>query len=622
MKKLFLFVVALCATVAVSAADQLVYSLIPAKGKNNTYAANCDIKIGSNPTDSITWNLTGNSQMIPWRMGGKSLDKVDRALYSQDPISTNISKVVLTHGTAADITVNSLTLIVSTEADGAGTVVSSLTGTFTANSTTTFTRPEGKDWSNCYYKFVYNVTVSKSDNKFLQFVQGDFYQTIADVDATGISIQEGNEIELELYREAQLHAVLTPTNATTTVKWASSDPTAVSVSETGVVKALKENEDFFATITASATTTAGTYKATIDVYMVDYEVITPSAAAEKALTVSVDNEKYEGGEYVIEGYVVGISSKYDETAKTISIQLADEKGDSAVIEAYKCKPTDENIPTPDAKVRVIGYLSKYSGKAQVASGGVVTVLEAGIGDPIEKGETTVAAFIETKDTYNIYTLTGVVSNIASDYYGNFDLVDKTSSIYIYGLKDADGQNCFKNKGIEEGDTITLKGSYTEYNGKHEIIDAVYVSHKKGVTVEPEDKGATSVADFIAAKDKVNTYTLTGKISDVDQYNGFNITDNTGTIYIYCLNDADGKKCFESKGLKAGDTVTLKGSYNEYKSTPQIKYATYVSHVAGSTTALENTTANTVKAHKVVENGQIYILKDGVKYNIFGAVVAE
>ncbi len=39
-----------------------------------------------------------------------------------------------------------------------------------------------------------------------------------------------------------------------------------------------------------------------------------------------------------------------------------------------------------------------------------------------------------------------------------------------------------------------------------------------------------------------------------------------------------------------------------------------------TTNLSNATLNQVKARKIVENGQIYILRDGLKYNIFGALV--
>ena len=46
--------------------------------------------------------------------------------------------------------------------------------TFAANSTVTVERPEGKDWSNCYYKIVYNVTVSGSSNKFIEFTKAEF----------------------------------------------------------------------------------------------------------------------------------------------------------------------------------------------------------------------------------------------------------------------------------------------------------------------------------------------------------------------------------------------------------------------------------------------------------------
>ncbi len=39
-------------------------------------------------------------------------------------------------------------------------------------------------------------------------------------------------------------------------------------------------------------------------------------------------------------------------------------------------------------------------------------------------------------------------------------------------------------------------------------------------------------------------------------------------------------------------------------------------------ALNNVAAETVKATKVMENGQIYIIKNGVKFNVLGAQVAE
>ena len=154
--------------VAPSEGENVVYTLTPASGTNNGYASNCDIDI-----NGITWNLTGNSTLQPWRIGGKSLTEVDRSLYSKTALNYNISKIEITHGTASGITVNSMTVIVATDADFTD-VVSTLTPTFAAENTVTVERPDGKDWSACYYKIVYNVTVEGSSNKFLQFTEAVF----------------------------------------------------------------------------------------------------------------------------------------------------------------------------------------------------------------------------------------------------------------------------------------------------------------------------------------------------------------------------------------------------------------------------------------------------------------
>lgn len=158
------------------------YTLEPATGSNNSYTGNCDIAI-----DGITWNLTGNSQQIPWRIGGKSLNGEDRTLYSKTAISDNISKIEVTHGTASNITVNSWTVIVASDA-GFTNVVSTLTPTFEASATTTINRPTGADWSDCYYKFVYNVSVSGNTNKYIQFSQAQFYKEEGTVTEPSITI--------------------------------------------------------------------------------------------------------------------------------------------------------------------------------------------------------------------------------------------------------------------------------------------------------------------------------------------------------------------------------------------------------------------------------------------------
>ena len=213
----------LMAVVGVAWADEeLAYTLQPTSGTNNGYAGNCDIEI-----NGITWNLTGNSTIQPWRIGGKSLNGVDRELYSKTAIEGNITKIEVTHGTASGITINSWTLVVASD-ESFTSVVSTLTPTFTASETTTITRPDGVDWSDCYYKFIYNVTVSGSSNKFLQFSEAKFYKDAASgntpsITADNVNIaydETGGVIAYTIENEVEGGSV----NATTTADWISFDP--------------------------------------------------------------------------------------------------------------------------------------------------------------------------------------------------------------------------------------------------------------------------------------------------------------------------------------------------------------------------------------------------------------
>ena len=90
------------------------------------------------------------------------------------PLTDNITKVEVTHGSANQITVNSMTLEVSSNADFSGATL--LEGDFEANDIVTFTRPSGANWSNKYYRIIYNVTVTESSNKFVQFVSAEFFR--------------------------------------------------------------------------------------------------------------------------------------------------------------------------------------------------------------------------------------------------------------------------------------------------------------------------------------------------------------------------------------------------------------------------------------------------------------
>lgn len=93
----------------------------------------------------------------------------------------------------------------------------------------------------------------------------------------------------------------------------------------------------------------------------------------------------------------------------------------------------------------------------------------------------------------------------------------------------------------------------------------------------------TVAKFLEMKDTATEFVLTGKITRVvnTTYGNFDLTDETGTIYIFGLltPDGDAQKQWAAAGLRENDTITLKGKYSEYNNSAQIKNAIYVSHVS-------------------------------------------
>lgn len=204
----------------------------------------------------------------------------------------------------------------------------------------------------------------------------------------------------------------------------------------------------------------------------------------------------------------------------------------------------------------------------------------------------VADFLAAAEGTSLYKLTGVVKNIANTTYGNFDLVDATGSVYVYGLTNAGavGANdkSFASLGINEGDVVTIIGTRASYKGTAQVGGTAYlVSHDVAAT-------QITVADFLAkSKDSSVRYKLTGKITNLKtgNYGNFHLQDETGSVYVYGLTTslvAKNDQSFPKLGLKEGDIVTIVGTRDRYDNAKVENEkdqvggpAYYVSHEAGA-----------------------------------------
>lgn len=141
---------------------------------------------------------------------------------------------------------------------------------------------------------------------------------------------------------------------------------------------------------------------------------------------------------------------------------------------------------------------------------------------------------------------------------------------------------------------TLKGIAQRFNSNIQIMLASTEDYA-GLTgerfgseqPEPTEPVIATVEQVLAAAVNNNVwYQLTGTISNISNttYGNFDLTDETGTIYVYGLTAekvSSNDKSFSSLGLKEGDIVTLVGTRDEYGGDPQIGGpAYYISHEAG------------------------------------------
>lgn len=186
-------------------------------------------------------------------------------------------------------------------------------------------------------------------------------------------------------------------------------------------------------------------------------------------------------------------------------------------------------------------------------------------------------------------------------------------------------------------TITI--GVTENKGANQEYAVVFYGNKAysaTLTVKQEgpqgDAEALTVAEFLNKKDTQKAYKLTGKVSNFNSnYCSFDLVDETGSIYVYSLDDAS-KAAYAGK-IANGGNITIKGVYKWYehktdptKSKAEIEKATVISYsdptpvdpttctkisevkaLAGDTPV----TLNGVTVHAVHSKG--YLVSDGEDY---------
>lgn len=206
------------------------------------------------------------------------------------------------------------------------------------------------------------------------------------------------------------------------------------------------------------------------------------------------------------------------------------------------------------------------------------------------------------DKVGPYYVKGIVKSVSEAYstqYGNgtFYIKDADTdnefyvfrALYLNNKKYAAGDTA-----LAEGDEVVIYGELMNYRGNtpETVQNSCYLYSLNGNTGSDTPGGeedynnapAKTVAEFIQLADKNTYYKLTGSVSGFNPtYCSFDLTDNSGTIYVYSVLDAFKTDEWKNK-IKNGGTITIAGKYDYYasKSQHEVVSAAFLSYQEGET----------------------------------------
>ena len=320
------------------------------------------------------------------------------------------------------------------------------------------------------------------------------------------------------------------------------------------------------------------------------------------VTVEGPKKTYNGTVQLTDVTVIAIEKSLIKIESLTPAEALPKEG--GVLEvALTCKGTNMEVVLPDAAkswVSVAGISSngkeasvKFSvaanseGKRQAdiviktVSGGKDYTAQFTLTQDGSIIDATVAEVLKAEDGLTQYRVSGYISKDKNSEYGNIYIKDATGEIYVYGVLDAKGQSKqWNNMGIHEGDIITVVGPKTSFNKEPQMKNVSVESFK---TVKD-----LTINDFVAkADDKETYYRISGKVSgikDGDVYGNFDLTDATGTVYVYGLVAGYGgeKKKFQELGIKDGDEITIVGVSTSFNGKKQVGNAFLVTKANSGT----------------------------------------
>ncbi len=244
------------------------------------------------------------------------------------------------------------------------------------------------------------------------------------------------------------------------------------------------------------------------------------------------------------------------------------------------------------------------------------------------------------DNQDVY-VTGVVTSASyNSTYRNYTITLK-GGFQFYRFQET-AENKFTENYITTGDTLVACGKLVKYGETYELGEGCYLVERKPYSAPKVDisntkETAYTVAEAIALIDDI-TSDLTkqvyvkGIVSEIvtpydAEYGNitYNISSDGSTsspqFQLYRGKSYDGENFTSADDIKVGDKVVVYGEMKKHNSTYEMNAGNQLVALEreDTTTGVDNVEA-TVAAKKAIINGQLVIVKDGVKFNALGQVI--
>ena len=223
-----------------------------------------------------------------------------------------------------------------------------------------------------------------------------------------------------------------------------------------------------------------------------------------ALGQTMEHNTYTEGKYYVTGVVESVyNTQYG------NMYIVDEDGNRLTI--YGTYSADGSLrydamevaPQKGDTVTIYGVVGQYSGTSQIKNGWVVDIVpgegeddEEVVPDPEADSVLSVkdAIALGASKDHNCYTegkyyVTGVITEIYNDVYGNMKITDADGNILtVYGTYSADGEVRFDSMETKPvvGDTVKVYGILGQYNDVAQMKNGWIIE----INPEVEDDGET------------------------------------------------------------------------------------------------------------------------------------